>query len=131
MVTRALSTVSELVLHLLIAIGVRVTLIPRPVSANAHLATAAWRFAIRPTKPGYLNHLSRSDLWSARAAVLLELFHHPLKIPLARRGVDGGGLQPLMTQQRSHTHQVSPRIEGVLAEAVAEGMGSHVLEPSQ
>jgi hypothetical protein len=45
--------------------------------------------------------------------------------------MDRGGLQPLMAQQRSHTHQVGSRIEGVLAEAVAEGMGRDVLKASQ
>src|SRR4051812_29991189 len=68
---------------------------------------------------------------SVEIAVVLELLHHPYEVSLARRGVDGGGLEPLMAQERGDAHQVGPRIERVLAEAMAEGMGGDVLEASQ
>src|SRR4051794_19971008 len=73
----------------------------------------------------------RTDCWSAEITVLLELLHHPLKIPLTWGRVDRCRLQPLMAQERGYAHQVSLRIQRVLAEAVAEGVGGDILKASQ
>src|SRR5215216_2003119 len=67
----------------------------------------------------------------AQAVVLLELFHDLLEIPSTGCGVDGGRLQPLMTQECGHAHQISPAIQRVLAKAVAGGVGRDVLKASQ
>src|SRR4051794_12966790 len=66
---------------------------------------------------------------SAQIAVLLKLLDHLLEVTLAWGGIDGSRLEPLVAQERGHTHQVGPRIERMLAEAVAEGMRGDILKP--
>src|SRR3954467_13004611 len=67
----------------------------------------------------------------ATIAVLLELFYHLLEIALTRRRVDRRGLQPLVAQQGGHAYEISSCIEGVLPEAVAQGLRRDVLTAGQ
>src|SRR4051794_23572521 len=96
---------------------------------DAHSANAPARCACTSIDPEPWRGLGWVD--SANVAILLELLHDLLEVALTRGRVDRRGFEPLMTQERCHAHQVGPRSESVLAEAVAKGMGRDVLEASQ
>ena len=60
---------------------------------GADLELTALRFVIRPSGASYTNR-------SATIPILLKRLHDLLEVTLTRGRVDGGGLQPLMAEER-------------------------------